>query len=97
MHTLRIEWDNNKNALLKETRDICFEDVERAIIDDQILDIVPHFNKKHAHQQIIVLLLHGYTHYVPFVQDKEKIFFKTIIPSRKLHKIYNVTQKDEKE
>ena len=86
---LRIEWNNEKNEYLKETRGICFEDVKRAILEDKILDIIPHFNQKFPHQEIIIVLLNNYVHYVPFVQDDEKIFFKTIVPSRKLNKIYN--------
>jgi len=31
-------------------------------------------------------ILKGYICYVPFVENDEEIFLKTIIPSRKLHK-----------
>ncbi len=86
---LRFEWDNDKNEYLKETRDICFEDVKRAILEDKVLDVIPHFSKKYPHQEVLIVILHNYVHYVPFVQDDEKIFFKTIVPSRKLNKIYN--------
>ena len=90
MDLIRLEWDNEKNETLKQTRNICFEDVERAILDDKLLDVIPHFNKKFPHQEIMVVLLNNYVHYVPFVQDDEKIFFKTIVPSRKLNKTYNI-------
>ncbi|MEA2029832.1 MAG: toxin [Campylobacterota bacterium] len=86
---IRVEWDNEKNETLKQTRGICFEDVERTILEDKLLDIVPHFNKKYLHQEIMVVFLNNYIHYVPFVQDEEKIFLKTIVPSRKLNKMYN--------
>ena len=90
MEMLRFEWDNDKNEYLKETRDICFEDVKRAILEDKVLDVIPHFNKKYSHQEILIVILNNYVHYVPFVQDDEKIFFKTIVPSRKLNKKYNL-------
>jgi hypothetical protein len=32
--------------------------------------------------------INGYAYLVPFVQDKNKIFLKTIIPSRKAQKQY---------
>ena len=32
--------------------------------------------------------LKGYVHYVPYVIDKDYIFLKNIIPSRKLNKKY---------
>ena len=90
---LRFEWDNDKNETLKVTRDICFEDVKRAIMEDKVLDVIPHFSKKFPHQEVLIIILHNYIHYVPFVQDNEKIFFKTIVPSRKLNKIYNKKDK----
>ncbi|MEA1954298.1 MAG: toxin [Campylobacterota bacterium] len=86
---MKLEWDNEKNETLKQTRNICFEDIERAILEDKLLDIIPHFNNKYLHQEIMIVLLNNYIHYVPFVQDEEKIFLKTIVPSRKLNKIYN--------
>ena len=87
---LRIEWDNEKNEILKQTRDISFEEVKIAVLEDKIIDVIPHFNTKFSHQEIMILLLKNYIHYVPFVQDEEKIFLKTIVPSRKLNKIYNI-------
>jgi len=90
MNVLKIEWNHEKNEYLKKSRDICFEDVKVAILEDKVIDVIPHFNKKFSHEEIIIVLLKNYIHYVPFVQDDEKIFFKTIIPSRKLNKIYNI-------
>ncbi len=87
---LKIEWNHEKNEYLKETRDICFEDVKIAILEDKVINVIPHFNEKFSHQEIMIVLLKNYIHYVPFVQDEEKIFLKTIVPSRKLNKIYNI-------
>lgn len=87
---IRLEWNNEKNEILKQTRGVCFEDVERAVLEDKLLDIIPHFNQeKYPHQEIMVVILNDYVYYVPFVQDDEKIFLKTIVPSRKLNKAYN--------
>jgi hypothetical protein len=36
----------------------------------------------------MVVAIRGYAYLVPFVQDEEKIFLKTIIPSRKATKKY---------
>jgi len=38
----------------------------------------------------MIVLLNDYIYYIPFVQDDEKIFLKTIVPSRKLNKKYNL-------
>ena len=89
MNLIRVEWNNEKNEKLKEERDICFEDVERLILDGKLLDVKPHFNKtKYPDQKIMVVKLKGYIHYVPFVMNDDILFLKSIIPSRKLNKIY---------
>jgi uncharacterized DUF497 family protein len=81
---IAIEWDNKKNDTLKQNRNICFEDVENAILQRQILDIIPHFNQKdYPHQKILIIRLNDYIHYVPFIKDDKKLFLKSIIPSRK--------------
>lgn len=86
---MTINWSNEKNNILKQTRDVCFEDVELAIISDRVLDIVPHHNKdKYPNQELMIVMIHNYTYYIPFVMDDDEIFLKNIIPSRKHHKIY---------
>ena len=89
MDLIRVEWNNEKNEQLKEERGICFEDVERLILEGKLLDVKPHFNmEKYLNQKIIVVKLKGYIHYVPFVMNDDILFLKSIIPSRKLNKIY---------
>ncbi|MEQ1639068.1 MAG: toxin, partial [Methylococcales bacterium] len=86
MKTKKIEWDREKNDILKNGRNVCFEDIENAINEGRILDITPHPNQeKYPHQKILVVKVLGYIHYVPFVEDDEKYFLKSIIPSRKLN------------
>ena len=60
-----------------------------AIEEGNILDIVEHINKeKYPRQKIFIVDIDHYAYLVPFVEDKESIFLKTIIPSRKLTKKY---------
>jgi len=88
---IKVEWDNEKNDLLKRTRNICFEDIEQIIIDEELIDVVPHFNlEKFPNQKILIVKLNDYIHYVPFVLRDNVFFLKTIVPSRKLNKIYNI-------
>ncbi len=71
--TLKIEWNIEKNKSLKMTLGVGFEDVEVAIIDGKLLDILPHFNwKKYPNQQIFVVEICGYIYYVPFVKMIKK-------------------------
>ena len=89
MKTKRVEWNAEKNEVLKAGRNVCFEDVENAINDNRILDILPHPNpEKYPKQKIMVVKINNYIHYVPFVEDDEKYFLKSIIPSRKHHSKY---------
>ena len=86
---MQVNWSSEKNAILKQTRDVSFEDVENAIMNGNIIDIVPHHNqKKYPSQELMIVWLHNYTYYVPFVMNEDEIFLKNIIPSRKYHKKY---------
>jgi hypothetical protein len=44
--------------------------------------------KKYPKQKMFVLQIKNYAYLVPFVEDREKVFLKTIIPSRKATKEY---------
>ena len=88
---MKVEWNNDKNLLLQEQRGLCFEDVEREVLKGNVLDLIPHFNQeKYPNQKILVIRLNDYVHYVPYVLDKETLFLKTIVPSRKLNKFYKL-------
>lgn len=89
MKSRRIEWDKEKNEKLKRLRGVSFEDVVVLIENDAVLDEIEHPNKKkYPRQKIFILLVDDYVYAVPFVKDSEKIFLKTIIPSRKYTKKY---------
>lgn len=83
----RLRWSSEKNQLLAKTRGVPFEEVALHIEDDEILDIRKHPNEeRYPHQKIFVIDLGDYVYLVPFVEDDEEIFLKTIIPSRKAKK-----------
>lgn len=84
-----FDWDDKKNELLISTRGVSFEEVIAILDGGEELDILDHPNKeKYANQKMYVVEINGYVYLVPFVQDKERIFLKTIIPSRKPRKKY---------
>ncbi|PIP75572.1 toxin [Candidatus Kuenenbacteria bacterium CG_4_9_14_3_um_filter_39_14] len=84
-----FDWNSQKNEKLRAERDIGFEDCLLAIEEGKILDILEHKNKKkYPNQKIFVLEISGYAYLAPFVEDKDKVFLKTIIPSRKATKEY---------
>jgi len=87
--SMNVTWDNEKNRALKKERNVCFEEVEVAILEERIIDIIPHFNtERYPHQEIMIIELKNYVYYVPFVLDGDTLFLKTIIPSRKYNKQY---------
>ena len=86
---MRYEWNEEKNKLLKDSRDVGFEEVLLAIDEGRLLDVIPHHNlEKYPNQKLFIVRIRGYVYYVPFVEDEEKIFLKNIVPSRKYQKKY---------
>ena len=87
---MKVIWDEEKNRWLKANRGIGFEEIESAILGDNILDIVPHHNQeKYPNQELMIVRFAGYVYYVPFVLNESELILKTIIPSRKLNKKYS--------
>ncbi len=84
-----ILWNVNKSKKLKEERGICFEDVLYYIENEFIVDIIQNPNaKKYENQKIYIININNYIYLVPFVEESEYVFLKTIIPSRKFTKLY---------
>jgi uncharacterized DUF497 family protein len=84
-----FNWDKDKNEKLKKNRNISFELIVNQIEHGFILDITEHPNRaKYENQNIVVVEYEKYAYLVPFIEDDEKIFLKTIIPSRKATKKY---------
>lgn len=52
------------------------------------MDCVNCIDIKYKHQMLFVIELNNYVYYVPFIEEGDDIFLKTIIPSRKLTKEY---------
>lgn len=83
------DWSETKNQKIKQEREISFEEVVLALESKQILAIVKHPNtNRYPQQQIFIVNINHYAYLVPFVEDEEKVFLKTIIPSRKATKKY---------
>lgn len=83
-------WNPEKNDHLKAERNISFEEVVLHIQLGNEVDIYDHPNQKsYPGQKISVVLIEGYAYLVPYVENEEEIFLKTIIPSRKATKQYS--------
>lgn len=77
-------WSADKNMALATERSVSFEQVVVAVENGGLLDILAHPNQdRYPNQRILVVAWDGYAYLVPFVEDADGFFLKTIIPSRK--------------
>jgi hypothetical protein len=75
--------------MLKKTRGVSFEQVTLAIALGDLIDRVKHPNpEKYPHQKVFLVKIEEYIYSVPYVEDNDKIFLKTIIPNSKATKKY---------
>jgi len=82
-------WNKEKNLLLKETRDISFEQIVMHIEQGDLIDIIKHPNsEKYSNQKILIINVNNYIYTVPFIENVNERFLKTIIPNRKFTKKY---------
>ncbi|MDF2966057.1 MAG: hypothetical protein K0Q51_1445 [Rickettsiaceae bacterium] len=91
-----FEFSVEKNLKLKKERGISFEEIIALIDNGSLIDIVEHPNKEqYPDQKFYIIDVSGYVYLVPFVRNKEKIFLKTIFPSRKATKEYLKSKEEE--
>jgi uncharacterized DUF497 family protein len=84
-----FDWNDEKNEMLKRVRGVSFEQVELAIASGDLVDRVKHPNpEKYPNQKVFLVRIEDYIYSVPYVEDNEKIFFKTIIQNNKATKNY---------
>jgi uncharacterized DUF497 family protein len=84
-----FRWNDQKNSQLQEDRGVGFENVVLAITAGKLLDTIEHPNQeKYPSQKIFIIEINQYIYLVPFVENDQEIFLKTIIPSRKMKKQY---------
>ena len=84
-----FNWNGEKNEYLKKTRNISFEEIIIAILNDRIIEVYDHYNTvDYPHQKIYEVIYNDYVYLVPFVANDNEVFLKTIIPSRKATKKY---------
>jgi uncharacterized DUF497 family protein len=79
-----FRWSVEKNALLQQERGLSFEQITVALESGGLLDIVAHPNaERYPRQRIMVVVIDDYAYLVPYVEEEDHLFLKTIIPSRK--------------
>jgi|SRR5882724_3989571 len=84
-----FRWGPEKNDKLKAARGVSFESIVVAIESGGLLDVLTHPNQsKYPRQRVLVVAYDSYVYLVPFVEEEECFFLKTVIPSRKATRDY---------
>jgi hypothetical protein len=78
-----------KNEILKLKRNISFEEIVLSIANGGLKEIKAHPNqKKYPGQMLFFVEFNNYIYTVPFMEDENKVFLKTIYPDRIATKLY---------
>ena len=86
---MKYDWNSDKNEWLKKNRNISFEQIVFHLSQGDIRMIADHPDqKKYPGQRIYFVVVENYVYLVPHIIEKDYIFLKTIIPSRKATKDY---------
>jgi len=89
-----FRWENEKNEWLKKNRGVSFEQVVILMERGDVFETIEHPNQnKYQGQKIVTVRIDDYAYLVPYVQESDEIFLKTIIPSRKATNKYVREQK----
>jgi hypothetical protein len=84
-----FRWNPEKNEAVKAECVITFESIVVSIENGGLLDILIHPNQaKYPRQRVLVVACDNYAYLVPFVEEEDYFFLKTIIPSRKAKRGY---------
>ena len=89
---LEYRWNSDKDVELRMEREVNFKAVVQAIRNGGLVAIRANHSKQHLGQKTFVINMNDYTYCVPFIEEKEYIFLKTIFPSRKLHKKHAIRE-----
>ena len=77
-----IRWSLLKSERLKRTRGVSFEE----ILQGRLIEVRRH--PKKPHQDMMLVEWKGYVWVVPYVENDQEIFLKTLFPSRKYTKLH---------
>jgi uncharacterized DUF497 family protein len=90
---MRYEWDPEKNEWLKAERNISFERILFHLARGDLWKVADHPDQtNYPRQKIYFVIVDESIYLVPYVVEKDYIFLKTIIPSRKATRAYKREQ-----
>ena len=84
-----FRWSPEKNEAVKAERGISLESIVVSIEAGGLLDILVHPNQaKYPRQRVLAVACDNYVYLVPFVEEEDYFFLKTVIPNRKATRDY---------
>ena len=90
---MKYDWDSTKNEWLKKERNISFEKIVFHLARGDVWKVSDHPDQQnYPGQNIYFVVVEDYVYLIPHVVEKDYIFLKTIIPSRKATRIYKNEQ-----
>lgn len=85
----RIRFNKEKDRPLIKARGVGFKKIGSAITKGGLVKVIHHPNiKKYPKQKILLVRLKDYIYVVPFIEEKDYIFLKTIYPSHRYTEKY---------
>jgi len=88
-HMKPFRWSADQNEKLKAERGVSFETMVVAIGAGGLLDVLAHPDQaKYLGQRVLVVAADDYVYLVPYVEEGDCLFLKTLIPSRKATRDY---------
>ena len=95
---MKYDWNPKKNEWLKKERKISFEEVVFHLSQGDVWKVADHPDQKnYPGQKIYFVMIEDYIYLVPHIIEKEYIFLKKIIPSRKATREYDKERKGKNE
>ena len=86
---MKYEWDPGKNEWLKKERNISFEQVIYHLSRGDVWKMADHPDQaNYPGQKVYFVVIEDYIYLVPHIIEKNYVFLKTVIPSRKATKMY---------
>ena len=67
-----------------------------ALENGDVIEIIPNPSQNHLEQKCLVVNINNYAYLVPYIENNDGIFLKTIYPSRKYSKLFIRENQNEK-
>jgi uncharacterized DUF497 family protein len=77
-----IYWNDAKSEQLRQRHGIGFEEIIIALDQNKLIIDREHTKQKYRHQRELIAEVEHYAYVVPYVENDETIFLKTLFPSR---------------